>query len=96
MFDGGNKKSALIGTFLCGLLQMFNEEIGDAGQQMLGSVSTIDAVVAVGVDVHVELLVGLNEGFAIFRSIAQMHIVVSGTMYQEEFAMELVYPVHGR
>ena len=55
----GNKKSALTqGTFLC-LLQMFNEEVGYACQQMLGSVTSIDAMVAVRVDVHVELLVGL-------------------------------------
>ena len=48
------------------LLQMFDEEIGNAGQQMLGGISATDAVVTVGVDVHVELFVGLYKGFAIF------------------------------
>ena len=48
------------------LLQMFDEEIRNASEQMLGGVSATDAVVTVRVDVHVELLVGLYKGFAIF------------------------------
>ena len=48
------------------LLQMFDEEVRNASQQMLGGVSSTDAVVTVGVNVHVELLVGLYKCFAIF------------------------------
>ena len=41
------------------LLQMFDEEIRNAGQQVLGGVSATDAMVTVVVNVHVELFVGL-------------------------------------
>lgn len=82
--------------FPVGLLQMFEEEVRYTSQQMLGGVSSTDAMVPVRVDVHVELLVGLYKGFAIFGSVAQMYIVVGGAMHQEEFAMKIVYTVHGR
>ena len=48
------------------LLQMFDEEIRNAGKQVLGGVPATNAVVTVGVNVHVELLVGLYKCFAIF------------------------------
>jgi hypothetical protein len=78
------------------LLQMFDEEIRNAGQQMLGGISATDTVVTIGVDVHVELFVGLYKGFAIFRSIAKVYIVIGSTMHQKKFTMKFVYTVHGR
>ena len=75
---------------------MLNEVIRNASQQMLGRVTATDAVVAVRVDVHIELLVGLYEGFAIFGCVAEVYIVVGGTMHQEEFAMKFIDTVHGR
>ena len=36
------------------LLQMFDEEIRNAGEQMLGGVSATDAMVTVGVNVHAQ------------------------------------------
>ena len=73
---------------------MFNKEVRNTGKQVLGGVSATDAVVTVGVDVHVELLVGLYEGFAILRSVAEVYIIVCCAMHQEEFAMKFVYTVH--
>ena len=78
------------------LLQMFDEEIRNAGQQMLGGISATYTVVTIGIDVHVKLLVGLYKGFAIFRSIAKVYIVIGSTMHQEKFTMKFVYTVHGR
>jgi hypothetical protein len=78
------------------LFQMFDEEIRNASQQMLGGVSATDAVVTVSVNVHVELFVGLYKGFAIFRSVAKVYIVIGSTMHQEKFTMKFVYTVHGR
>ena len=49
---------------------MFNEEVRNTSQQMFGGISTADAMITVGIDVHVELLVGLYKGFAIFAGIA--------------------------
>ena len=69
---------------------MFDKEVADSCQQMFGGVSTTDAVVAVGVDVHVELLVGLYQGFAIFRCVTQVYVVVSGSVNEEQLALELV------
>jgi hypothetical protein len=63
---------------------------------MLGGVSATDAMVAVRVDVHVKLLVGLYECFTIFGSIAEVYVVVGCTMDDEELAMELIHTVHGR
>ena len=60
---------------------MFQEEVSNTSEQMLGGVSATDAMVAVRVDVHVELLVGLYEGFAILGSIAEVYIVVGSTVH---------------
>ena len=75
---------------------MFNKEVRNTGKQVLGGVSATNTVVTVGVDVHIELLVGLYQGFAIFRGVAQMYVVVGSTMNQEQFTVELVYSVHCR
>ena len=48
------------------LFQVFNKEFGYAGKQVLGSVSATNTMVTVGIDVHVELLVGLHQSFAVF------------------------------
>ena len=53
-------------------------------------------MVAVRVDVHIKLLVGLYQGFAVFAGIAEVNIVIGSTMHQEQLTVELVYPVHGR
>ena len=44
----------------------------------------------------VNVVVGLYEGFAIFGCVAEVYIVVGGTMHQEEFAMKFIDTVHGR
>ena len=61
---------------------MFNKEVRNTGKQVLGGVSATNAVVTVGVDMHVELLVGLYQCFAVFRSVAQVYIVVGCSMHQ--------------
>ena len=48
------------------LQQMCIEVVGDACEEVQTRVATVDVVVSVGVDVHVELFVGLYKGFAIF------------------------------
>lgn len=45
---------------------MFNKEVRNTGKQVLGGVSATNTVVTVGVDMHVELLVGLYQCFAVF------------------------------
>ena len=62
---------------------MFQEEVSNTSEQMLGGVSATDAMIAVRVDVHVKLLVGLHKGFAILAGIAEVYIVVGCSMNQE-------------
>ena len=68
---------------------MFNKEVRYASKQVLGGVSAADAVVAVGIDVHVKLLVCLYQCFAVFGSVAQVYIVVRCTMYQQQRTMQV-------
>ena len=73
---------------------MFNKVIDNTSEQMLGGVSATDAMIAVRVDVHVKLFVGLHKGFAILAGIAEVNIVIGSTMNQEQFTMQPVYTVH--
>ena len=59
---------------------MFYKEVAHSCKQMLGGISSTDAVITVGIDVHIELFVQLNKRFAIFRCITQMYIIIGRTM----------------
>ena len=74
---------------------MFYEVVSYTSEQMLGGITATDAVIAVRVDVHIKLLVGLYQGLAVFAGIAEVNIVIGSTMHQEQLTVELVYPVHG-
>ena len=52
------------------LFQMFYEEVCNTSQQMFGGIASSDAVVAIGVNVHVELFVSLYQCFAVFGCVA--------------------------
>lgn len=71
------------------LQQMCIKVVGDACEEVQTRVATVDVVVAIGVDVHVELLVGLHQGFAVFVGIAHVHIVVGRAVDEQQVAAEL-------
>ena len=75
---------------------MFYKEVGHTGKQMLGCVSATDAMVTGGVDVHIKLRVGLYQCLAVFRSVAQVYIVVGCTMHQQQCTVQVVHAIHGR
>ena len=56
---------------------------------MIAGIATIDAVVAVGVDLHIELFVQLHQVFGIFRAVLEVDVVVRHAMNQQQVAMQL-------
>ena len=58
------------------VLQLGVEEVADAGEEMVAGVAAVDIVIAVRVDLHLKLLVGLHEGFAHFVGIAHVYVVI--------------------
>ena len=66
------------------LFQLIDEELTDLAQQMLACVSTVDAMVAIGVDVHLEVLVGLHQRLSIFKGVLRMHIVVGQSVAEQQ------------
>lgn len=65
------------------VLQIIEEELRHALIEMQARVAAIDKVVAVGVDLHLKLLVGLYQSFRIFRAIAVVYIVVGRTVNEQ-------------
>lgn len=70
------------------LLHLFNKKVCNLSEQVVASVATIDAVVAVGVDVHAEILVCLNKSLRVFICVLWMHVVVCKAMTDKEAAAE--------
>ena len=68
------------------LLHFSVEEVDGLTEQMVAGVSAVDAVVAVGVDVHLEVLVGLHQSLGIFSRVAEMHVVVGQSVTDEQLA----------
>lgn len=65
------------------LLHLVVEEVNHAVEEMLARVAAIDAVVAVGVDLHLELLVVLHVGLADLGAVAEVYVVVGGAVDEE-------------
>ena len=57
---------------------------------MQTGVASEDAMVAVGIDLHVELFAKLYEVFGIFRAILEMNVIIRHAMYQQQIAMQVV------
>ena len=65
------------------------EPLRDAHEQVVTCVAAIDAMVAVGVNELMEGLVCLYKGFCHFGCVAQVYVIVSRTMADEQCTMEL-------
>ena len=55
-----------------------------------GVATVIDAVVAIGVERHFELFVGLVQCVGVTYHIAQVHVVVGSAVYEQQLAVQLV------
>ena len=56
---------------------------------MVAGVAAVDIVIAVRVDLHFKLLVGLHEGFAHFVGIAHVYVVIGCAVDEQEVAVKL-------
>lgn len=65
------------------ILKIFFKEIRQLRIQVITGVSTIDTVVAVCIELHIELLVQLYQMFCIFCTVLEMNIVIRHSMYQQ-------------
>lgn len=65
------------------VLQIIEEELRHALIEMQARFAAIDKVVAVCIDLHLKLLVGLYQSFRVFRAIAVVYIVVGRTVNEQ-------------
>ena len=63
-------------------------------EQMVTRVAAIDAVVAVGVDVHLEVLVCLHQSLSIFKCVLRMYVVISQTVTYQQRALQVARTIH--
>ena len=68
---------------------MIIEEVHTLAEQMVARVTTIDAVVAVGIYQLTEVFVGSYEGIDIGSRILKVHIVVGQPVTKQQGATEL-------
>ena len=71
------------------------EVVQNATKQVVAGVSTIDAVIAIGVDLHVKRLVGLHQRLRHFSAVAEMHIVIGSAVNEQEITMEFIHTSYG-
>ena len=62
------------------------EEVLDSSEEVHSCVSSIDAVVAVGIELHFELCVVLHQFLTELCRILEMHVVVGQSMADEELS----------
>jgi hypothetical protein len=72
---------------LASLLQMSQDKIGHSGVKMVCGVSPTDPVILVGIDLHLELISGLNQGLGKIHGVLVMHVVITATMNEQEFSL---------
>ena len=72
------------------LLQVLLEPVGNLAQEMIASVASKDAVIAVGIPYFLEVLVCLYQSLGILVSILWMHIVICHAMTNQQGSMQLI------
>ena len=58
-------------------------------------IASTDVVVAVGIELHLELLIGLNQLFREFIGVLSMDIVVSSAVTDQEMPLEVSRKIQG-
>lgn len=77
------------------LLQLLVPEVEHLGEDVVAGVAAVDAVVAVGVVEHVELLVGLYQCLRVLYAVAHVHVVVGQSMHEQQATVEVGGTAHG-
>lgn len=70
------------------LFQLFDKEVGYTVHQMIACVAAEDAVIAVGIYLHVELYTCLYQCFTVFGAVLVVHVVIGCSVYQKQVAMQ--------
>ena len=63
------------------------EEVGQTGVEVQTGFTAIDAVVAVGVELHLKGFVELHQRFGILRTVLEVNVVISQTVYKQQTAV---------
>ena len=75
--------------------EMAVEVILDAGDEMVAGATAVDAVVAVGIELHVELVARLGEGFGEFGGVLEVDVVVGCAVDKKEVAFDAFMAMKG-
>ena len=70
------------------LLEILVEIIHDLPEQVIACITAIDTMIAVGIDVHLEVLICLHQCLGIFEGVLRMHIIVGQSMTDQQGAMQ--------
>ena len=62
---------------------------------MLTGITTINSMITVGINLHIELFIQLNKMFGIFGTVLEVYIIIGHPMYEQKVAMEFVCPCKG-
>ena len=57
---------------------------------MVSGISAINAVIPVGIYLHVELFSKLHQVFGIFGTVLEVNVVICHTVYEQQVAMQFV------
>lgn len=49
-------------------------------EEMVASISAINAMITIGINIHVEILVSLHQRFGIFSRITEMNVIIGKSM----------------
>ena len=63
---------------------------------MVAGITTVYAMIAVGVVEHIELLVSLHECLSKLHAIANVHIIIGHTMHEQQASIEVASTADGR
>ena len=78
-----------------GSLEMLHEPSRNLPKQMRSCVSSIYTMVSVGIEILLEILVGLHQGLCIFHRVLRVDVIVGQSVTNEQGTMEFVCALNG-
>ena len=66
------------------------QKVLNASDEMVAGIATINAMISVGVNLHIELVTRLHEGFGKLSRVLEVHVIIRHTMNQQEVALDLL------
>lgn len=78
------------------LLQIVDKEFAHSCHKVMSGITTENAVITVGINLHIELDAGLYKSLCIFSTVLVMNIVVGSTMDKQKTAFQVCSSVYSR